>query len=161
MKRFQCSNKDFLAVCAAWIQERGEVLVASQFGAGDRDYLLCSSLEHLHHFCEATAEGYRSASVAAFRTPQLELRGIVDPAFIDRVAATLPESPEYLVLRLTPHPATRLLSGNACASRAEVREELQEEQGRPVAVGKYPEWDSLSTLSPEESPYVCTTIHGP
>jgi hypothetical protein len=158
MRHFQSSNKDFLAVCASWLQDFKEVLVASSFGAGDRDYLFCTSLADLNHFCESTAEGYRSASVAAFRTRQLGLRGIVDQAFIDLVAAQLPESPEYLVLRLTPNSKTGLLAGNACASLSEVLHELQDELGRPVAVGKNPEWDPFSTLPPEETGCICTTI---
>lgn len=151
------SRNEFFKTCAEWIQGSQEVLVASHYGAGDRDYLFCRSLDDLQRFCESTAQGYSSASVAAFRTHQMQLRGVVDQAFIDKLKTTLPEFKEYLVLQLAPNKAG-LLTGNACDTIAELLNELHDELGRPVAVGEFPEWNSFSTLPPEEAGYICTTI---
>jgi hypothetical protein len=155
----QFTSEDFLATCARWIGEFNEILVASQFGAGDRDYLLCRSLDDVHRFCESTAPGYAAANVAALRSHRLELRGIVDQSLIEKATSTLPVFAEYLVLRLAPNPRTGLLGGNACESIAEVISELKEEWGREVAVAEFPAWPTFPMVPPEESGVVCTTVH--
>jgi hypothetical protein len=130
----------FRRVCQ-WIDEAGEVLAASRYGAGDRDYLLCHSPSDFATFCRETASYVPTASIAVFRSPNVPLRGVVDDRFIEQALALIPENTEALVLRLTtPGP---LLHGNACDTHVELRAELQDLARERVAVGLFPEWDSF------------------
>jgi hypothetical protein len=133
------------------------LLAVARFGAGDRDYWLCTSMDDLQRFCASTAPGYPSASVAVFPASLLKLRGVVDDVFIDKVQTTFVEFDELLVLRLTPQK-TGLLTGNACGCTAELLAELRDEFGCPVAVGECPEWDPLSTQPPEKTGHLHTSI---
>lgn len=150
-------DETFVATFANWVEELKELLVVSRFGAGDRDYLLCTSVDDLHRFCKSTAQGYRSASIAAFRTLRMEMRGTVDTVFMERVKSTFVDSDELLVLRLTPQK-TGLLTGNGCGTAAELLAELHDAFGEPVAIDRFPEWDSFSTQAPEETGYIHTAI---
>jgi hypothetical protein len=151
-------DQAFVGAFAKWIVERKELLAVASFGAGDRDYWLCTSLDDLARFCDLMASGYEAASVAVFSGSQLELRGVVDEAFIDQVRNTFVEPGELLVLRLTPQKSG-LLSGNACQGQAELLAELRDEFGSPVAVGPFPTWEPLSAQVSAEAEYLHTTVH--
>jgi hypothetical protein len=91
------------------------------------------------------------ACVTVFRSPQLQLRGIVDDEFIGKCLSSVPDGPEFVVVErvLTKAGLHSCFNYAAGASHDELREDLEGMRGRPVAVGEYPPWqeDSSEVIS--------------
>lgn len=131
----------FASTLVAWLEERDEILIMLRypFAGGARDYELHSSIVSI---AKRLSEVPAQTSVIAFREPQLPLRGVVTPGFVNLVLATIPDGEEFLVVETTPttmglHSWYRNAGGQW---HSELREELEGSMGKPVLLGRYPPW---------------------
>jgi len=94
------ADKAFLNSLESWLNRHGEVLILIRYShaAGNKDFEFHTSfsslLERLHQLPPETC-------VTAFRTPQLQLRGIVDDEFIRKCLSSVPNGSEYKQLGLS------------------------------------------------------------
>lgn len=149
------TERSFLETLENWLQSQAEILVLIRYShaAGAKDFELFSSFaklsERLHQLPPST-------SVIAFRQPQLPLRGIVDRSFIERCLSSIPDSSEYLILETVSRKAGGFPSFHHTAgeSHEELREDLADLVGSPVAVGLYPPfWDDIPDVVAGVVPY--------
>ena len=159
------TDKKFLATLETWLGSQHEILVMIRYShaAGARDFEFFSSFQNV-------ADRIRGlplrASIIAFRQPQLPLRGIVDDGFISRCLSFIPNGSEYLIVE-----TVRRVYGRASwfhegsgISHAELRDDLEECRGAPVAAGLYPEWfedtvDVISAYVPDEHGVVKSGVY--
>ena len=85
-------------------------------------------------------------NVLVFQQPQLPLRGVVDEEFIARCLEAIPDDAEYLVVETVRqvHGERSWFHDYAGISHVELRDDLEESRGVPVAVGLYPKWNEES-----------------
>ncbi len=159
------TDAKFLGTLELWLRTQREILVLIRYSAagGAKDFEFFSSFQSLTDRVRCLPP---LTCVIAFRQPQLLLRGIVDDEFIGRCLSSIPDGSEYLVVE-----ATRRVYGpqswfhyGAGVSHAELREELVESRGLPVAVGLYPPWledtdDVISAVVPDEHGAVKSGIY--
>jgi len=140
----------FLAQLRSWLEEGGELLVLFRYSAaaGSREFELFDSYPDLETRVRGLAA---STSVIAFKQGQLPLRGVADDDFIAVCLAAIPDGSEYLVLQ-----TQRVTYGSASwyhhddgNSHEQLRAELEDLRGLPVAVGLHPPWlvDSAEVIS--------------
>jgi hypothetical protein len=129
------TDSALLGVLENWLRSRPEILVLIQYSraAGGKEFEFFFSYESL---AGRLSQLPPSTSVIAFRDAQLPLRGVVDADFISTCLNALPENSEFLVLETRGRDAHWV----AGETHAELRNELRELTGRPVAVGPYPPW---------------------
>jgi hypothetical protein len=164
-KGISTADKEFLRTLELWLQEQSDLLVLIRYSAaaGSRDYELFSSFPKL---CERLGALTPRTSVIVFRKPQLNLRGVVDENFIELCLRSIPEGAEYLMVE-----TVKRIYGKASwfhdsfgMSHAELREDLEDSTGVPVAVGLYPDWlevsdDLISAIVPDENGDVVPGIY--
>jgi hypothetical protein len=138
------TDSAFLGVLENWLRPRPKILVLIQYSraAGKKEFEFFFSYESLAGRLNQLPP---SISVTAFRDAQLLLRGVVDADFISTCLNALPETSEFLVLETRGRDAHWV----ARETHAELRNELQQLTGRPVAVGPYPPWlaDTTDVIS--------------
>lgn len=122
--------------------------------AGSREFEFFSSISDLS---QRLRQLPRLAYVTAFKQQQLPLRGIVDDAFVTKCLENIPEGSEYLVVETVRRVYGRRswFHDDSGVSHAELRDDLEESRGVPVAVGLYPPWlkdsdDVASAIVPDE-----------
>jgi hypothetical protein len=153
------TDSAFLGVLENWLRPRPEILVLIQYSraAGKKKFEFFFSYESLAGRLNQLPP---STSVTAFRYAQLLLRGVVDADFISTCLNALPENSKFLVLETRGRDAHWV----AGETHAELRNELQQLTGRPVAVGPYPPWladttDVISAVVPDEDGVVTRGIY--
>ena len=129
----------FLGTLESWLRSQREILVEVRYrrAAGSLDFeLFCSFAALMTRMGELPA----GACVFAFRKPQLPLRGVVDDAFIAKCLGEIPEGAEYLMAETVKrvHGRHAFFHYGSGESHAELRDDLEESRGTPVAAGLYP-----------------------
>jgi len=150
------TDQTFLATLELWIREQSEILVLIRYShaAGSKDFELFTSFE-------ALADRMRrlppQTCVIAFRQRQLPIRGVLDEELITKCLSGIPDGSEFLILETVRKNYGRAgwFHHVAGESHPELREELAELKGSPVAVGPYPLWlndseDVISAVVPDE-----------
>jgi hypothetical protein len=159
------TDPKFLGTLESWFQTQPEILVLIRYShaAGQREFEFFSSLES---FRERISQLRPLTSVIAFRQPQLPIRGIVDAAFIARCLSSIPDGSEYLTVETVRRVAGRMswFHYGSGTSHAELRDDLEESLGAPVAAGLYPPWltdtaEVVSAVAPDEHGVVKSGIY--
>ena len=149
------NDPEYLQSLAACCNATTELLVLFRYraAAGSRDYELHSSLDSLLGRIRRLPPG---TAVAVFKQPQLPIRGVVDDAFVTRCLGTIRDGAEYLLLETVVTVAGKLswFRHGGGESHAELRDDLAESRGKPVAVGLYHPWpgtpsDSVHAVVPD------------
>jgi hypothetical protein len=144
------TDPTFLAKAEAWFHSQPELLVLIRYShaAGSKAFEFFSSFET---FSERLGQLPHLACVIVFRQPQLPIRGIVDDAFIARCLQSIPDGTEYLVTETVQRVAGQMSWFHYAEglSHAELRDDLEDCCGAPVAAGIYPCWfeDSETVIS--------------
>jgi hypothetical protein len=155
----------FLRTLEAWLRVQPEILVLFRYShaAGSRDYEFFTSFQGLADRLRQLAP---RTCVIAFRKPQLPLRGIVDDAFISNCLTSIPKGSEYLVVETTrqTYGQCSWFHHDSGLTHEELRADLEESRGVPVAAGLHPPWledndDVISAVVPEEDGRVVTGIY--
>lgn len=150
------TDPKFLGTLESWFRSQPEILLLIRYShaAGSKDFEFFSSFQSL-------ADRIRGlpplTCVIAFRQPQLPLRGVVDDAFISRCLSGIADGSEYLVVETVRrvYGSRSWFHDDAGVSHAELRDDLEECRGTPVAAGLYPPWledtdDVISAVVPDE-----------
>ena len=150
------SNLKFLGTLESWLKSRSEILLLIRYShaAGARDFEFFTSFQNL---VDRIQELPPLANIIAFRQPQLPLRGVVDDEFISKCLEFIPEGSEYLTVETVRrvYGTRSWFHDDSGVSHAELRDDLEESRGVPVAVGLYPAWlkdseDVISAVVPDE-----------
>jgi hypothetical protein len=133
------TDPNFLGTLEDWFRNQSEVLIEIRYrcGAGSQDFELLPSFQALFQRIRELPLG---ACVTAFRKPQLPLRGVVDDNFVAKCLKHIPDGSEYLVAETVRRVYGRY-SFYHCGSgesHAELRDDLEECRGAPVAAGLFP-----------------------
>ena len=156
MASLRTTDPKFLATVEAWLEHRHEILVLIRYteSVGAKGFEFISSYQSLMDQLRTLPP---LTSVIAFRQPQLPFRGVVDDDFITRCVEGIPDDAEYLVLETVKRVQGRnsWFLEYAGITRAELRDDLEESRGIPVAAGLYPAWhedndDIISAVVPDE-----------
>ena len=133
------TNLEFLGTLEDWFRSQNEILIEIRYrrGAGSRDFELFSSFQALS---ERVRELPPGACITAFMEPQLPLRGVVDESFVTKCLEHIPDGSEYLLAETVRRVYGRhsFFHCGSGESHAELRDDLEESCGAPVAVGLYP-----------------------
>jgi hypothetical protein len=139
------AGEEFLKTLENWLRSQTEVLVLIRYSraAGDKAFEFHTSFAALR---ERLRQLPIEACVTVFRNPQLQLRGIVDDEFIGECLSGVPDGSEYAVVETVSTRAGRHSSFNYTAGQShdELRADLEDMRGRPVAAGEYPPWEEDS-----------------
>jgi hypothetical protein len=150
------ADEAFLNSLESWLDGHGEVLILIRYSraAGNKDFEFHTSFPSLR---ERLRQLPSETCITAFRTPQLQLRGIVDDAFIHKCLSSVPEGSEYAVVEMVRTTRGRFSSSDFSAgeSHHQLRKDLEVRRGKPVAVGTYPPWqdetsDVISAYVPDQ-----------
>lgn len=150
------TDPKFLGTLEQWFRSQPEILALIRYShaAGSKDFEFFSSFQSLTDRIRALPP---LTCVIAFRQPQLSLRGIVDDEFIVTCLSTIPDGSEYLVVEGVKrvYGQQSWFHHGAGESHAELREDLEQSRGVPVAAGLYPPWledtdDVVSAVVPDE-----------
>jgi hypothetical protein len=159
------TDPEFLATLELWLCSQPEILALIRYSAsaGSKSFEFFSSAQSLTDRIRALPP---LTCVIAFRKPQLSLRGIVDDEFIARCLSTIPDGSEYLTVETVKrvYGKQSWFHHGSGESHAELREELEESRGVPVAAGLYPPWlqdadDVISAVVPDEHGVVKSGIY--
>lgn len=159
------TNPNFLTTLEKWLQEQPEILVLIRHShsAGARDFEFFRSFRDLSDRLRQLSQ---RACVTAFRSPQLPIRGVVNDEFISKCLRDIPNGSEYLVVETVKriYGSKSWFHNGAGTSHAELRDELEESRGKPVAVGLHPDWledneNVISAVMPDEDGVARTGIY--
>src|SRR5215475_1133005 len=103
------ADKAFLNSLESWLNSHGEVLILIRYShaAGNKDFEFHTSFPSL---LERLRQLPPETCITAFRTPQLQLRGIVDDEFIRKCLSSVPNGSEYAVVETVPTTRGRFSS---------------------------------------------------
>jgi hypothetical protein len=150
------SDSEFLRTVESWFHSQPELLALIRYSqaGGNREFRLFTSFED---FSGTLRQLPHLACVTIFRQPQIPIRGVVDDAFITRCLRSIPDGAEYLVTETTRRVYGRMswFHHGSGESHAELRDDLEECRGTPVAAGLYPPWlhdtdGVISAVVPDE-----------
>jgi hypothetical protein len=150
------ADPKFLATAESWFHSQPELLVLIRYSgaAGSKAFEFFPSFEK---FSERLGQLPHLACVIVFEEPQLPIRGVVDDAFIARCLQNIPEGTEYLVTETVQRVIGQMSWFHHAegVSHAELREDLEDCRGAPVAAGIYPCWfedseTAISAVVPDE-----------
>jgi hypothetical protein len=150
VKYLSSASREFLNEMQDWFKHSSEILVLIRFSraGGSKSFEFFSSLGALRDRLSSLPP---QTNAIAFREPQLQLRGIVDDAFIDWGITAIPNGCEFVVVETVRRQqgSYSWFDDTAGESHIELREALERSRGKPVAVGKYPPWteDSSNVIS--------------
>ncbi len=134
-------DDQFLGTVRSWLQSEGEVFVTIRYAylAGNKSFEFFSSFEV---FTSRMLDLPPQTSVIVFRQRQLPIRGVVDDVFIAKCLSELPDGSEYLVVETEKrvYGAASWFHDAAGESHQELRDDLEDSRGRPVAAGEHPKW---------------------
>jgi hypothetical protein len=157
MSYLSISDPNFLNTMESWFRSQPEILALIRYShaAGSREFRLFSSFPV---FSEVLRQLPHLACVTVFRQPQLPLRGVVDDKFIARCLESIPDGSEYALTETVRRDYGRAswFHFGSGESHAELRDDLEECRGAPVAAGLYPPWlydneDVISAVVPDEN----------
>jgi hypothetical protein len=135
------TDPQFLATLESWFSDQADILVLIRrsHAAGSKDFEFYRSFQEL---ANRIRELPARTCVTCFRQRQLPLRGIVDDQFIETCLASIPDGLEYLLVETVKRTYGRQswFHDSAGESHAELRGDLDDARGMPVAVGPYPDW---------------------
>lgn len=135
------SDPGFLGTLKEWLGRQGEILILvhSSRSSGSQGFEFFSNFENLEARLHQLPAG---STVTAFKQNLLPLRGVVDDAFIARCLENIPDDGEYLVVETVPQMFgdRTWYHDYAGISHIELRDDLEESRGIPVAAGIYPTW---------------------
>lgn len=135
----------FRSTVADWLDQQAELLVMFQYPyvGGSKDYELHSSAESIF---ERVANVPAQTAVTVFRQPQLQLRGVVTPDFIEMALSSIPDGVEFLLVEttLTTAGSASWHRDGGGTQHSELREELEWSLGKAVMLGEYPPWFEVS-----------------
>jgi hypothetical protein len=164
-KEISTADVGFLRSLESWLREQPEILILMRYSsaAGSKDWEFFSSFSKLHD----RLRGLQArTSVIAFRKRQLPLRGVVDDNFIAHCLRSIPDGTEYLLVETVPSIAGKAswFHDAAGMSHSELRQDLEDSRGLPVAVGPYPDWfkdsdDVISAIVPDKDGAVVLGIY--
>lgn len=149
------TDPTFLGTLKSWLRGQREILVLIRYShhAGSKDFEFFTSFVTLS---ERIRKLPTLACITAFRRPQLPLRGIVDDHFVASCACSIPDGSEFLLLEAARREYCGMswFHHSTGESHAELREELEEARGVPVAGGLYLSWlvdtdDVVSAVVPD------------
>jgi hypothetical protein len=139
MNHAPTTDAEFLRTLKDWFRSQNEILVEIRYrcGGGSQDFELFSSFQALSDRIRELPAG---ACVTGFRTPQLPLRGFVNDDFVTKCLEQIPDGSEYLVAETVRRVYGRhsFFHCGSGESHAELRDDLEECRGAPVAAGLYP-----------------------
>ena len=129
----------YLATVSDWIIASGEVLVIMRYlyGAGAKHYALIESVDVFQRLVDLCPDG---TDIIVCRDPQLPYRGLVDAKFIGEVSSALKGAGEYMLVNLSPEGENDPRCNGQFDYVSYLTEELEEELGENVAVGKCPDF---------------------
>lgn len=134
------TDKEFLKTLENWLRSEPEIMILIRYSraAENKSFEFFTSFaelgERLHQMKAETC-------VTAFRRLQLPLRGLVDDEFIDKCLSVIPDGSEYLLVETVRRTAgsESWFHDRAGVSHDELRQDLEDSRGQPVAVGLYPQ----------------------
>jgi len=144
------AGEEFIKTVEDWLRSQGEVLILIRYSrvAGKKEFEFYTSFAALQ---DRLRQLHAETCVTVFRSPQLQLRGIVDDEFMGKCLNSVPDGSEYAVVEMVPTRMGQYSSFNFSAgvSHDELRESLESSRGKAVAVGEYPPWqeDSPEVIS--------------
>ena len=143
MNYVSVNSRTFLARVERLILVQGEALVLFRYAraAGNKDFVLFGDFGLFRTKLRGLPA---NTSVIVYGDQQLPVRGRVDRTFISDATEAIPDGSEYLILCLE---RSQLSSTSAGESHQELIADLEELDGRLVAVGLWPPW-------PDENPNV-------
>jgi hypothetical protein len=159
------TDPKFLGTLELWLQSQPEILVLIRYSAaaGARDFEFFSLFQKLS---DRIREFPPRTSVIAFKQPQLPIRGIVDDELISKCLASIPDGSEYLVVETVRrvYGKRSWFHDDSGLSHAQLRDDLEESRGVPVAAGLYPAWlddndDVISAVVPDEDGVATSGIY--
>lgn len=155
----------FLGALEEWLRSSHELFLMVRYShaCGGKSY------EYFSAFL-ALAERLRQlpprTCVIAFHQPQLPIRGVVDDKLIDACLAAIPNGSEYLLVETIRRTlgGTSWFRDRSGETHEELREDLEDSRGFPVAVGLYPPWledndEVISAVVPDEHGVVRVGIY--
>lgn len=166
MKRYTSTNdQEFLGKFESYFGSQHEILAMIRYShaGGARSFEFFSSFQSLTDRIRGLQP---LTSIIIFRQPQLSLRGIVNDDFMSRCMSFIPEGSEYLVVETVRgvYGSRSWFHDGSGVSHAELRDDLEECRGSPVAVGLYPPWlkdtaDVISAFVPDEHGVVKSGVY--
>jgi hypothetical protein len=139
MSHAPTTDAEFLSTLEDWFRSQSEILVEIRYrcGGGSQDFELFSSFQALSDRIRELPAG---ACVTGFRTPQLPFRGVVNDDFVTKCLEQIPDGSEYLMAETVRRVYGRhsFFHCGSGESHAELRDDLEECRGAPVAAGLYP-----------------------
>lgn len=139
----------FLGTLKEWLGSQGEILILvhGTQSTGSQGFEFFSNYQDLKTRLHDLPPG---STVTAFKQNLLPLRGVVDDELIARCLESIPDDAEYLVVETVPQTFgdRTWYHDYAGISHIELRDDLEESRGVPVAAGIYPAWleDSADVL---------------
>jgi hypothetical protein len=141
MNAIGTGSEQFLSRAGELLEAAGELLVLLRFhgSAGAKEFRLVTSIDDLQRLL---SEQPPRTSVVVIGRRQLPVRGVVDPALIERASREIATGGEWLIVDLFTTTAGKASwwGWSVGESVAELVEELTARIGREVAVGIHPEW---------------------
>jgi hypothetical protein len=150
------TDPKFLTTLEAWLRSQPEILVLirSSHAAGAKDFEFFTSFQDLSG---RIGQLPPRTCVIAFRPPPLPLRGTVDDSFVAKCLSSIPDGTEYLVVETVRRVDGQMswFHHGAGELHVELRDDLEQSRGVPVAAGLYPPWledtdDVISAVVPDE-----------
>ena len=139
-KRYRpTTDPKFLGTLEGWFGTQAEILILFRVraGAGAKEFEFHSAY---HTALQRMRELPAGTCITAFKQPQLPLRGVVDDDFIARCLRSIPDGSEYLIVEtvLTVAGSRSWFHDDSGETHRQLREDIEESRGLPVAVGLYP-----------------------
>src|ERR1700733_3760302 len=133
------TDPKFLDTLQMWFCSQPEILVEIRFrcGAGNSAFEFYSSYESLSDRIRELPQG---ACVTVFKQPQLPFRGVMNDSFIAGCLNGVPDGAEYLMVETVRVIYGRMswFHNGSGTTHMELRDDIEESRGKPVAVGIYP-----------------------
>lgn len=143
-------NEVFRSTVSSWLAETREVLAIIRFNAaaGAKSFEFFDSVDGFERRLDELPP---RACVTVLRGRHLPLRGRVDADFITQAMSDIPNETDYLLtaLELTTIGKASWYHAAAGETHENLREDLNDQYGCLVAVGRYPRWleDSATVIS--------------
>jgi hypothetical protein len=143
-------NDDWIATARAWIDESGEAFMSIRYiyNSPTMGFALLRSPGELLQVIRACPDG---AKLTLWRRARFTVRGALTATLIEQARSSIPDGPECVCLFTASGSETdpRLEGGSWCSISdmvAELKSELDERLGTPVALGAWPEPEECSAV---------------
>jgi hypothetical protein len=136
-------NDDWIAAASAWIEEAGEAFMSIRYlyNSPTMKFALLRSPGELLEVIRACPGG---AELTLWNGARLAVRGALTPTLIEQARSSIPDGSECVcVFTASGSETDPRLEGDSWRSvsdmLAELKSELDEHLGKPVALGAWPE----------------------